>query len=951
MVAGGYWEAGGLAVLVAACYYNSLHCGFVFDDISAIRDNKDLRPSTPLVNLLRNDFWGTPMAEEKSHKSYRPLTVFTFRLNYVVSGLDPASYHAVNGVLHWLVCVLYLRACRLLLSPGASRVAAALFALHPVHTEAVTGVVGRAELLSSIFFLSAFLTYTKSKGPKNSIVWWPITLTVLLVALATLCKEQGLTVIGVCCVYEVFVAQGLTLRDVLIAARAVVVSEKGGGTGLPPWVRTTAAKLLVLVSSTLLLLLLRVQVIQSQLPVFTKFDNPAAVSGWPARQLTYNYLLPLNAWLLLCPATLCCDWTMGTVPLLVTLADPRNMATLAMYAALGCLAQRALTGDRALAMALSLLVLPFIPACNLFFPVGFVVAERVLYVPSMGFCMVVAMGWYRLSHLRAVRVLTWAGLVLLLATHAVKTVHRNGDWETEYTLFTSALKVNKNNAKLWNNVGHSLENQMNYTGALNYFLQAARVQPDDVGAHMNVGRTFKNLNRTREAEDAYTQAKALMPQVVPGRKYSARVAPNHLNVYLHLASIIRTNESRLQEADSLYRQAIAMRPDFTQAYISRGELLLKMQRLPEARAAYEKAVALDGDNADLWYNLAIVHIELRQPRDALAHFERALALKPAHRLALFNSALLIQETGASDLLEEAHGRLLRYAELEPSDEKAYFNLGMVATDMGRADEAERWLRRAVALRPDFRGALFNLALLLVQSRHELDALPVLEQLLEHHPQHAKALVLQGDVLLNRRGDAAGARRAFQRALAAEPGNSQAKHNLCVVMFEEGELARAHDCLREALAMAPDEEYIRRHLAVVAAKLAEHERQQHQQQNQQQNQQEHQQQEEVRNRQQQQNRQKPPNQREQEQNDYVEQHRESHQQQQSSDDVGEEPSVMRRHRRDSDSLSPQAENDGRKLKEDVDGTSEAPAGRAQDIERKRREALKRLEEIEQALDGI
>ena len=64
----------------------------------------------------------------------------------------------------------------------------------------------------------------------------------------------------------------------------------------------------------------------------------------------------------------------------------------------------------------------------------------------------------------------------------------------------SALKVNKNNAKLWNNVGHALENEKNDEKALNYFLQATHVQPDDIGAHMNVGRTYKNLNITKEAE-------------------------------------------------------------------------------------------------------------------------------------------------------------------------------------------------------------------------------------------------------------------------------------------------------------------------------------------------------------------------------------------------------------------------------------------------------------------
>ncbi|XP_075994462.1 protein O-mannosyl-transferase TMTC3, partial [Genypterus blacodes] len=502
-----------LTGLVVGCYWNSLSCGFVFDDVSAILDNKDLRPSTPLRHLFQNDFWGTPMAEERSHKSYRPLTVLTFRLNYLFTELSPASYHMLNVVLHAVVCVLFLRVCRTFLDHTSSLVAALLFAVHPIHTEAVTGVVGRAELLSSIFLLAAFLAYTKSTSADHSIVWSPIAVTVVLVAAATLCKEQGITVVGICCVHEVFVAQGFTLPMLL----DTILQVLQGKDGFPYALLQTLLKLIVLVISTLLLVIVRVQVIQSQLPVFTRFDNPAAVSPTPSRQLTFNYLLPVNAWLLLNPSELCCDWTMGTIPLVESLLDPRNLATLLFYTLLGLLAYHSLryrhSSAKTVIMALSLIVLPFIPASNLFFPVGFVVAERVLYVPSMGFCVLVAHGFRMVSHKGSLRKLSWLMVAALLATHAVKTFNRNWDWESEYTLFTAALKVNKNNAKLWNNVGHALENQNGYHKALRYFLQATRVQPDDIGAHMNVGRTYKNLNRSREAEDAYLVAKSLMPQV------------------------------------------------------------------------------------------------------------------------------------------------------------------------------------------------------------------------------------------------------------------------------------------------------------------------------------------------------------------------------------------------------------------------------------------------------
>nr|XP_006633614.2 PREDICTED: transmembrane and TPR repeat-containing protein 3 isoform X1 [Lepisosteus oculatus] len=808
-----------LAGVVVACYWNSLFCGFVFDDVSAILDNKDLRPTTPLQNLFLNDFWGTPMSEERSHKSYRPLTVLTFRLNYMFSELSAMSYHLLNLLLHAVVCIIFLRVCRLFLDKKSSLVAALLFAVHPIHTEAVTGVVGRAELLSSIFLLAAFLSYTKSKGSDNSIVWTPIALTVLLVAVATLCKEQGITVIGVCCVYEVFVAQGFTL-PMLVDTLLQVLRGKDG---LPYSILQTLLKLIVLIISTLLLVIIRVQVIQSQLPVFTRFDNPAAVSQTPTRQLTFNYLLPVNAWLLLNPSELCCDWTMGTIPLVESLLDVRNLATISFYCLLGMMVYQSLryseNSSKTVIMALSLIVLPFIPASNLFFPVGFVVAERVLYVPSMGFCILVAHGWRKIAQNGNLKNIAWLGVAILLASHAVKTVHRNWDWESEYTLFTSALKVNKNNAKLWNNVGHALENQNNYERALKYFLQATRVQPDDIGAHMNVGRTYKNLNKTKEAEDAYLIAKSLMPQIIPGKKYATRVAPNHLNVYINLANLIRNNESRLEEADQLYRQAISMRPDFKQAYISRGELLLKMNKPVEARDAYLRALELDRTNADLWYNLAIVNIEMKEPSEALKNFNNALELSPKHKLALFNSALLMQESGDARLRPEAKRRFHIYIEEDPNDANGYFNLGMLAMDDNKNEEAEKWMKKAIKLQSSFRSALFNLALLYSQTGRELDALPVLNELLRFYPEHTKGLILKGDILMNQKKDTRGAKECFEKILEMDPNNVQGKHNLCVVYFEERDLLKAEKCLVETLALAPHEEYVRRHLSIVRSKIA------------------------------------------------------------------------------------------------------------------------------------
>jgi tetratricopeptide (TPR) repeat protein len=817
---GGVTQTG--LVLVCVClYWNSLQCGFVFDDISAIRDNRDLRPHVPISNLLENDFWGTPMKKEQSHKSYRPLTVFTFRINYLLHELHPLGYHLTNVLLHAGVTLLYHHLCGTLLSGAAAALAALLFAVHPVHTEAVTGVVGRAELLASVFFLTVLVQYGKI-ARRPSVGWRCLMWLAVLVTLAMLSKEQGITVIAMCALHEVFVAQRLSPKDFVSISQALA----SGKAGLPDWVSVSGARLCVLVVTGVVLLLGRLKIMGTQLPVFTRFDNPAAVASSPARQLTQNYLLSLNWWLLLAPADLCCDWTMNTVPLVRTVADHRNLATIALYALLCHLAYRGLSAAphqeaSVILTGLGLLVLPFLPATNLLFPVGFVVAERILYLPSMGFCLLVAFGCDKIFRKGgAWRHLAAVGLVITLAIHSFKTVTRNSDWKDEYSLFTSGLKVNSGNAKLFNNVGHALESQGKYQEALEYFHEAVRVQPDDIGAHINVGRTYNHMSRFEDAEAAYLKAKSLLPRAKPGESYQARVAPNHLNVFLNLATLIAKNGSRLEEADLLYRQAISMRSDYTQAYINRGDILLKLNRTKEAQEVYERALFYDSTNADIYYNLGVVLLEQGRHNQALAYLNKALEYDPDHSQALLNSAMLIQESGSTHLRQLALERLHKIVSSGQVNERVYFNLGMLSMDGRDLTNAEVWFRKAIEVKPDFRSALFNLALLLSDSDRPLEAAPFLHQLIKHHAAHTKGLILLGDIYINHLRDLDAAEACYRKILSSEPHNVQGLHNLCVVMVERGQLGPARDCLRSAHHIAPQEEYITRHLEIVQTKIKE-----------------------------------------------------------------------------------------------------------------------------------
>lgn len=746
----------------------------------------------------------------------------------------------------------------------------------------MTGVVGRAELLSSLFYLSALLSYARSSrrsaqsagnGPtaipeRRLIRWRPLLWSLLFAALAMFSKEQGVTVIAVCVAWEVAVAQRLAAAD---AARLLRSTGKRLSAEME-WLAPCLQRLCALAAAGLALVLCRMRLMGDRLPVFTRFDNPAAAAGAPARQLTFNYLAGVNAWLLLSPSDLCCDWTMDTVPLVTGFSDPRNLCTLLTYAGFSALLWTALRRNNRLnvsspapataspthnnnnvkesvplaaavssshrrrhhrsthqressviVLSLALTVFPFVPASNLFFPVGFVVAERVLYLPSMGFSLLVAVGWNRLRRRLSLSKASALLLLLpLLAAHSAKTVVRNAEWRDELSLFGSGLKVAPaGNAKLYNNVGHALESRREFGRALDYFRAATSVQPGDIGGHINVGRALNQLERFEEAEAAYLEAKALLPRAKQGETYEARVAPNHLNVFLNLATLISKDGSRLEEADALYRQAISMRADYTQAYINRGDILVKMNRTEEARAVYETALSFEADNPDLLYNMGVVLVNQKKVEQALSYLDRALEHDPDHPQALLTSAILIQESRVAGLSGVAADRLRRMVERGQANERVHFNLGMLSMDGGDRAEAERHLRTAVDLKPDFRSALFNLALLLSEAPgREMESVPLLHQLLRHHPDHVKGLVLLGDLYVNQLSDLDAAERCYRRILELDGENVQGLHNLCVVMVERGDLLEARECLVKARDLAPHEGYIQDHLDIVEKKIEE-----------------------------------------------------------------------------------------------------------------------------------
>ncbi|CAH8584852.1 unnamed protein product [Schistosoma turkestanicum] len=863
-----------LCLFSSAIYLNSLGCGFVFDDVSAIRDNQDLRPSSSLFELFKNDFWGTPMNEERSHKSYRPFTVLTFRANFLLHELSPLGYHAINIILHSLVVFLFSKLCLCYLHNESAFFSSILFAAHPVHTEAVTGVVGRAELLSTVFFLSALLLYIKISNECASsfrVNLLNILTVGILVCIGTFCKEQCITVFGILIVYELHVVyQKILSNGHNFSTNGVqntnYQKNKAFKDRIPSLCKQIQLKLFspawfsyplvyrmfVLLLFFIAILTARIRIMGGQLPHFTEFDNPAAHAPPLTRRLTHLYLVPVNLGLLIFPSNLCADWTLGSLKLIHGWTDSRNILTLMAFGFILLLLsitlhwKTPLHQSRTVCMALSLMIMPFIPASNLFFPVGFVVAERVLYTPSLGFCLLIGLGLENLLLFEFIETKTMKNsksfevkkifspknglhprryprilMGLVVFAFVCKTVRRNTDWSNEYNLFTSALKVNPNNAKMWNNVGHSLESEGKYSEALDYFRKAVNVQPNDMGARINVGRTYMNLGMPDKAEEAYYGALEYFPKPKKGQTYYARVSPKDLMVFINLANLyINKSPPMLEEASTLLRRAISLRSDFVDAYQNYGSVLIKLGRYEEAEKAYRNALLYQPKNPDLNYNLGVVLLESHKKSEGLSYLNTALTYNPQHEPSLFAVASTLGESVNPDDQLKAISIYEHLLKLNFEPIKLHFALGMLETDKKNYIKASEHYRKVILLDPDHKGSLFNLALLY---RNHLgkpdDASNLALHLIKVHPSHIKSYLLLGDIELTEKANIKLAKQYFEEALKLDPNNVQAKHNLCVALADEDELEQSESCLLEAIAMEPKpQNYILQHLKIIRERL-------------------------------------------------------------------------------------------------------------------------------------
>jgi protein O-mannosyl-transferase len=434
--------AGALALVCCVAYWNSFRAGLILDNSQIILQDPRLRSVDwqSVRDIFTLNYWW-PTGESDL---FRPLTTLSYWFNYSVlgGGESPAGYHAVNLLLHWLNAVLAWLLVRGVTGRAwLALAAAAVFASHPLTVESVTNVVGRADLLAGLSILGGLCLYRQFLGAGSRRGrWW-------------------LAGLGAAYFAGVFTKESAVVLPALMLLHDIVFPPAPGLTRTAT-LRQSAARAWPAYASVLPGLLALVWARWAMFhdsPLFGQFggDNPITNAPFWTAVMTAvkvaGYYLALFAW----PARLSCDYSYNAITLFGwTLASGQDLHAWLALALLLALAAAAVFWWRrqpAIAFFLGLAAIAFLPTSNLLFPIGTIMAERLMYVPLVGLAsaavLMLGLAGRTLVSARpgqGPRTLEFAGVAVAAAVVvalAVRTINRNEDWTSTLRLWTSAAKA------------------------------------------------------------------------------------------------------------------------------------------------------------------------------------------------------------------------------------------------------------------------------------------------------------------------------------------------------------------------------------------------------------------------------------------------------------------------------------------------------------------------------
>ncbi|HEY4228924.1 MAG TPA: hypothetical protein VGO79_02065, partial [Thermoanaerobaculia bacterium] len=569
--------------------------------------------------LFTTQYFGGPPG---TGTAYRPVLLLSFAVQWWIHGGEPLAYHAVNVLVHAAATLLF---AALLLRMGAAPQlavgAALLFAVHPIHVEAVTGVVGRGETQSAALgfaFLLASLRFSDPETRRRRRRGRWLLLALALYALAILTKESAAVapaLLMLCLMASDPRPEGLAARAwaalrrgravyagcaAVLAATFVLRSRvlggplKAAGTGIfaleNPLAPLASAERVLNACALFFRYLGRMA-----FPLRLSADE----SAWSIRPLAPHGALGWACAGLLCVLVLLSFWRLGTRS--VAASEPRNQG----IAGFGFL----------------WLGLASLPTSNLAFPTGTIFAERLAYWPSAGFCLIAA-AWI----LGAARPLEDAevprGRLALLAVCAlllgVRTVIRNPVWNGDEALFSNMVRVSPESAKAHYDFAYMSAEKGDLRTALAHYTRATEIYPGYWDAWAGRGRMERELGDFAASEAAYAE--------------SVRLAPFAENGYFGVG-MAKEGLGDLAGAERAYRDGLRGHPQSLPLAL-RLALVLAGEQRPGAVHAFHRALAIEPGSLPARTAYADWLARAGRREEALAQIHETLRRSPRYEPAL-----------------------------------------------------------------------------------------------------------------------------------------------------------------------------------------------------------------------------------------------------------------------------------------------------------------------------
>jgi len=657
-----------LWALVFAAYSNSFHGDFVFDNEAAIGEDPRIQSATldNVGRIFTEGYWHVNAASGL----YRPFTTLTYLLNYSLlgNGSDPAGYHALNLGIHLInVLFVYVLGSLLLEDAWMALALAALWGVHPLTTESVTNIVGRADLLAAFGLLGGLICYVKglSAQGRQRVAW--IAGVVAAQTIGLLSKENAAVLPGI-----------MLLFDITWPA-------------LASW-KKRAPVYAVLTLPLVVFFLLRRQL---HAPMFIPFsENPLVRADFLTARITAVKMIGKYLWLFVWPAHLSPDYTYNAVPIfdwhISQWEDLKAfIAITACAAALGF----AIRMYRVSKPAFFLLLFFFIalaPTSNLLILIGSIGAERFLYLPIVGLagCAVLAIRSLSARAASSQPRIAWSVIAACCVVLGARTYARNKDWQDELHLWSSAVEVCPNGARPHMNLGRALEQiPGRLPEAIAQYETAVRIDPESAQAHFNLG-------------NGYTQAPGRMVDAIREYQAAIRIQPGSAEAHNNLAHALSQVPGHTDEAIDEWKTAIRLNPNHARAHYNLANAYAQSGRMQVAIAEWESAVRINPEIADAHYNLGNAYSQMpARLSDAIAEYRQAVRIDPSLAQAHNNlaNALARAPNGISQAIVEWQAAL----RLQPDLAEAHYNLGSALAEVpGRTTDAIAELEAGLRIKPN-----------------------------------------------------------------------------------------------------------------------------------------------------------------------------------------------------------------------------------------------------------